>query len=72
MWPPCSATGHCWKRRELKRPLCSTGGLLRKAQDRGRGRGPGSLCGPEGVSLRVLVEAAEERFGRKITWLERV
>lgn len=31
-----------------------------------------SLCGAEGVSLAVLVEAAEERFGRKITWLERV
>jgi ATP-dependent DNA helicase RecG len=30
------------------------------------------LCGTEGVSLAVLVEAAEERFGRKITWLERV
>jgi ATP-dependent DNA helicase RecG len=25
-----------------------------------------------GVSLAVLLEAAEERFGRKMTWLERV
>jgi ATP-dependent DNA helicase RecG len=32
----------------------------------------GRLCAPEGVSLGVLLEAAEERFGRKITWLERV
>jgi RecG-like helicase len=30
------------------------------------------LCAPEGVSLGVLLEAAEERFGRKISWLERV
>ncbi len=33
----------------------------------------GGVCAaPAGVSLGILVEAAEERFGRNITWLERV
>jgi ATP-dependent DNA helicase RecG len=30
------------------------------------------LCAPEGVSLSVLLRAADERFGLKMPWLERV
>jgi RecG-like helicase len=43
----------------------------RRKAPRDAAQATGRLCAPEGVSLRVLLDAAEERFGRKITWLER-
>ena len=31
-----------------------------------------AICAREGVSLEVLLQAAEARFGQRLAWLERV
>jgi ATP-dependent DNA helicase RecG len=51
------------------------GGAAREAAAAGAagaGGHPDVLCAREGVSLEVLLRAAEERFGQRLAWLERV
>jgi ATP-dependent DNA helicase RecG len=45
--------------------------VRRRTATAGATGAPQGLCAPEGVSLAVLVDAADERFGQKLAWLER-
>jgi ATP-dependent DNA helicase RecG len=45
--------------------------VRRRTATAGATGAPQGLCAPEGVSLAVLVHAADERFGQKLAWLER-
>ena len=59
-------------RTEAAQVLHRWGVLKRRGGSSAATRDGGRLCAPEGVSLGVLLDAAEQRFGRKITWMERV